>query len=115
MAAGGGHGGGAILSPENVPPTQAVLFVVTCLFIGLCAQQFGGRLLRYVPFTAVLLVAGLGVGLLQAIPPATAAFTGARRGGGLGGGQGRGRHGGPPHKTARGCPLGPPPFRAQRR
>ncbi|GBF87432.1 hypothetical protein Rsub_00143 [Raphidocelis subcapitata] len=70
MAAAPGHGDGG-----GVPPTDAVLFLVTCLFVGLATQHFARPLLRHVPYTAVLLAIGLCIGLLQAIPPATLNFT----------------------------------------
>lgn len=68
------HGGGA--AAAAVAPTDAVLLLITCLFIGLCTQQFLGRVLKRIPYTALLLAVGLGIGLMQAIPPKSHKFTG---------------------------------------
>jgi hypothetical protein len=66
-------------SDDSVPPTDALLFVITCLFIGLSTQQFAKPVLKQVPYTAVLLLIGLCIGLLQSIPPATLKFSGDER------------------------------------
>ena len=62
------------MSGDEVSPTTALLFVITCFFIGISTKFFLLGWLR-VPYTALLLVFGLCIGLLQAIPPATEAFT----------------------------------------
>ena len=55
--------------------TAAVLFIIVCFTIGLATQQFLDFI--PIPYTAKLLLIGLAIGALQAIPPATHQFTDA--------------------------------------
>lgn len=74
-----GHSGGgagttvAGAESSHVEPPEAALFIITCILIGVSTQFFLKRL--KVPYTALLLIFGLGIGLLQAAAPKTEAFT----------------------------------------
>ncbi|KAF6265731.1 Sodium/hydrogen exchanger family-domain-containing protein [Scenedesmus sp. NREL 46B-D3] len=57
----------------HVAPTEALLFVLTCILIGIATQYFLSSV--PVPYTALLLVFGLCIGLLQGVAHDAHAFT----------------------------------------
>ncbi|KAF6258311.1 Cation/H+ exchanger [Scenedesmus sp. NREL 46B-D3] len=57
----------------QIAPTEALLFILVCIVIGVATKHFLGFI--PVPYTALLLVFGLCIGLLQAIPHSAHALT----------------------------------------
>ncbi|WIA14531.1 hypothetical protein OEZ85_003050 [Tetradesmus obliquus] len=60
-------------SLEHVAPTEALLFILTCIIIGVATKYFLSSV--PVPYTALLLVFGLCIGLLQGVAHEAHAFT----------------------------------------
>lgn len=57
----------------HTTPSEAVLFIITCILIGVSTKFWLSKI--KIPYTALLLVFGLCIGLLQAAAPKTVAFT----------------------------------------